>query len=225
MKRYLLIMLLLGILFGILYAEKDQEKVYLSLFDAREYSLNMSMSTDANRLYSNVQFSVDSAHLQPAENYCFFLSKSNMLERIKLNGKSVPFSYVSGLDARHFEPRLENEALLSAEAPAYLISIDKKYLQQESGEIRVYIEYRSFLPAWTQDEGGREYLRWDTADFIYPKNVLSPAVLNLEFSCIPYFSLENAESTDDRAGIRRMKMQLLEKPDSGNIIKVYKTLN
>lgn len=225
MKRYLSILLLLGILSGLLYAVQDQEKVYLSLFDAHEYNLNMSMSTDANRLYANLQFKIDSARLPEAENYSFFISKRVLLERVKINGKSVPFFYTTGLDARHFAPPLENEMLLAPEAPVHCISIDKKYIKGESGEISVYLEFRSFLPEWTLDESGKEVLCWDTADFFYPRNVMHPATLNLEFSCISSFEMDAADSTTDTGSIRRIKRQILESPEAGNKIKIYKALN
>lgn len=223
MKRYLLLLLLLGILFGVLYGQPNPDRVYLSLFDAHEYTMNMTMSTEANRLYANVEFSVDSALLQEAENYCFFLSKKILLERVKINGKSVPFSYTTGLDARHFEPPLEDEMLLSPEAPVFCISIDKKHLQKEKGEIIVYLEYRSFLPDWNQDEQGRKYLLWNTADFIYPRNILKDTVLNLNFTCTPYYVLVNAESPTYRGGIRTYTREFREKAGSGNNIKVFKS--
>ncbi|MDD2596724.1 MAG: hypothetical protein PHY98_03390, partial [Candidatus Cloacimonetes bacterium] len=99
MRKIALLLFIMGIMIGSLSASEEQLR--FRLLQTEEYNLSVSISTVINRFYASTEFVIDADKLAQADYYSFFIGKQAYLERIKIDGQSVPFSYTWGLDPRH----------------------------------------------------------------------------------------------------------------------------
>lgn len=225
MRRMIAIIIILSSLIGCLYAEEEAEQLTFRLLTAEQYKLNASISTSIGRFYANLEFSVDKEELTEADYYSFFFTKSAYLERLKIDGQSVAYSYTRNLDPQHFIPELEQAELLEADSEVYCVSLAKELFADKKGSIKISLEYKMILPEWTAAEDGRSKLEWNTKDFFYPRNLLAVAELDLEIMTTIFHTMDHAQSIQDTGTMRTIKHKIVDIPSIENKFAIYKVLN
>ncbi|MDD2542910.1 MAG: hypothetical protein PHC57_00570 [Candidatus Cloacimonetes bacterium] len=223
MRKYLLIMLLFGIICTSVLAEEVEQQLKFNLLDAEEYDLSLSISTSIERFYASLEFKVAASELKEADYYAFALSKKVYLERIKVDGMSVPFSYTTDLDPRHFEPELTQTDLLLPEADVYWVSLSNEVIAGKTEDIRINLEYKMILPPWSLDENGREQITWNTEDFFYPRNLNNPADLNITLLTTTFHGVDNADQTMDNGNLRTIKRKIVDIPGQAAKLVFFKS--
>ena len=221
MKKLNMILGLILIVCGVLYATADEKPYRFVRLEADTYDLNLSLSTVANRLYANCTFTIASSELPEADYYSFFIHKRAYLEKVKVNGKFVPYHYTKDLDPRLFEPEFKHCELLDNDTPVYCISIAKEDLAELKGELSFSLDYRMLLPAPEKDDTGQEFFSWDTEEYIYPKNPDKAATLRISFLSTLYYKMENADGEKLEGNLRTSRREVYDEPGKSQEIKLY----
>lgn len=223
MRKFIFILIIVSSFIGCLFAEEEQEQLKFQLLNAEDYHLSLSISTVIERFYANLEFTVAQEELADVDYFSFPLSKLAYLERVKVDGQSVRFSYTTELDPRHFDPELAAVELLDPESPVYWVSLGKELFEAKSGNIKINLEYKMLLPPWTMGENNREELVWNTGDFFYPRNLNALAELHITLLTTTLYNVDRADSFSDKGNLRTIKRKIVDIPGQEAKLTLYRS--
>ncbi|HQQ67207.1 MAG TPA: hypothetical protein PLX77_00120 [Candidatus Cloacimonadota bacterium] len=223
MRKIALLLFIMGVMIGSLSASEEQ--LQFRLLQPEEYNLTISISTVINRFYASAEFVIDVDNLAKADYYSFFISKQAYLERIKIDGKSVPFSYTWGLDPRHFEPVLTMEDLVKPDGDEYCISLSQDVFKGKKGQVTISMSYKMMIPDSVVTDDGRTVLEWNSRDCFYPRNPEQNSAVNIDLLTTVFYTVDNPLSVSDQGDIRRIKLRLVDTPQDNAKLTLYKVLN
>jgi len=223
MRKIALLLFIMGIMIGSLSASEEQ--LQFRLLQTEEYNLSVSISTVINRFYASTEFVIDADKLAQADYYSFFIGKQAYLERIKIDGQSVPFSYTWGLDPRHFEPVLTREDLLNPDAGVYCVSLARDVFKGKKGMVTISMSYKMMIPDWMMADDGRNVLEWNSRDCFFARNPEQSSGVNIDLLTTVFYTVDNPLSVSDQGDIRRIKLRLIDTPQDNAKLTLYKALN
>lgn len=186
------------------------------LLEAEEYDIDVHYSTELQRLYFRVDFSVPAAELSGEAYYGLFLPKGMEFQSLTAAGKYLPRYQVKDLSAENFDPPLPQPELLAADYPAELSVFLPRGLPSGEDEIPIRLWYNMPVPAFTVAPDHSLGAEISARQFWYPRNISRQSKVNVVMTSPPYISLligNNFASHSDGDYIRTHRSSYLETAD------------
>lgn len=202
----------------------DGSPIRLSLMQAEEYHLNLTISPGLGVIFAKLEFEITKSQLQTTDYYSFFLTKAAYIEKFRINGVNTPFNITSDLHPKHFVPDLCQPVLLDSCTTVTCYSIESKILAELPEKINFCLEYRLPLPEWKTHEDGREFIAFSGCNFWYPRNLSQSSELNLSVLTTVFYTMDGATITDT-GHIRKLQKSYIDIPGEIVPFQLYKMLN
>lgn len=185
----LIILTMLFLAVAVVAAAKDGAQ-YFRLLEAQEYALDMLYSSELERVYVQVEFSVDRASLDPEARYGMFLDNSAIVQAIMVGGLDQTSYQVSNLKPALFKPKLNQPELLLENSPNGFLGINLPALSQLPPIVQIKLWYYLPVPPVTEQKDQNLATDLDAKRYWYPRNIHGDAKVNLKLTTVKYFILQ-----------------------------------
>ncbi len=185
----LIILTMLFLAVAVAAAAKDTAQ-YFRLLEAENYALDMLYSSDLERVYVQVEFSVDRASLDPEARYGLFLDSGAIIQSIMVGGLDQTSYEVSNLKPALFKPKLNQPELLLENSPNGFLGINLPALPQLPPIVQVKLWYYLPVPPVTEQKNQSLATGLDAKRYWYPRNVHHDARVDLKLTTVKFFTLQ-----------------------------------
>jgi len=232
MRKFIFAIILMVLAVSLMAEEADSLRVeeaetplpVFRLLSASQYDVNLRYYPHLQRIYVNMEFSVESDSLPEADYYSLFLNKAAQLEYVYVNDKFTPPVLAEGLVPEHYEPVLPQPELLSDSTMVMCSSFVLKGLMPEPGKIKFRIRYWIAEPEWQIADDGSSFMELLSDQFWFLRNIETASNVNVKLQSSTRYSLDiNAPCLfTDVDGIRVFRGGYEDGPGKSIPIRIYK---
>lgn len=223
----ILLSIILMLISLVLCAEVNKgNQVRFGLISAQEYSLDLRLSNEMQRVYITALFTVNADSLKTLDYYSFFVNQDVHIEQMFVNSRLLSPFITSNLQAEHFVPSLPVPALLDSTSAMVCYSLKKADLAA-ADSVHFKVSFWIPLPEWQPDVSNAVMAGFLTDHYWFPRNIVFPSKVNikLQSSYLYKLELDNPCLTTENKGIRTHRGCFQDGPGKSSFLKIIKTLN
>lgn len=184
MRRIAFLILVLSILCTAAFAQSD--KVWTKQFPANDISLNMSYSSELQRLYVQVDGTVNKSSIDNFALNGLFLARNARIQGLWINGQLSKVLFVNSLNPTNFQPALEQAQLLDSNGlnRYHILALNNFASYPESIPFR--LSYYLEIPAFKKGALNQQITSLPPETFWYPKNLLGETHIKFKLITTTY---------------------------------------